>query len=113
MSIWLGKPGRNGKRSIYFAEIPYQVLLAVFLAILVSALPRYLGRPELVVLDSAVIMAVGFIMYLTSKISLFVKGVWVSWGPGRMVAPFKAVYVLGIALIVLGVLMLSFGIGRV
>lgn len=113
MSIWLGKPDRNGKRSIYFAEIPYQVLLAVFLAIFVLVLPRYLGRPELVLLDSAVVMAVGFIMYLASKISLFVKGVWVSWGPGRMAAPFKVLYLLGIALIVLGALMLSFGIGRV
>ena len=111
MSIWLGKPDRNGKRSIYFAEIPYQVLLAVFLAVFVLVLPRHLGRPELVLLDSAVIMAAGFFMYLASKISLFVKGVWVSWGPGRMAAPFKVLYLLGIALIVLGALMLSFGIG--
>ncbi len=113
MSIWLGKPDRNGKRSIYFAEIPYQVLLGGLLAVFVGVSPRCLGHPERLLLDAAVIMAVGFMMYLAAKISLFVKGVWVSWGPRSMAVPFKVLYLLGIALMVLGAVMLLFGVGRV
>lgn len=110
MSIWLTKPDKDGKRNIYFAEIPYQIILVAFLLIVATAVPRYVGNRDLVISDSLVLMATGFTMYLASKISLFVKGVWMSWGPGRMAAPFRILYVIGIALMAIGILVLVLGI---
>jgi hypothetical protein len=57
-----------------------------------------------VVRNSFYIIALGFALLTISKVSLFMKGIWHSWGPSRMTKPFKILYVLGYILMGFGII---------
>ncbi len=46
--------------------------------------------------------AAGLMLLFVAKLSLFRRGVWISWGPGRMPSSLRRVYFAGYALIAAG-----------
>ena len=104
MSIWINRKNKNHKSSIYSVSIPIEFLI-IFLGLLASIFAtRYIFHPEQFRDDSIVIMLLGFILFIISKISLFTKGIWNSWGTSKMKKHFKWIYRCGYLLMIIGII---------
>lgn len=106
MSFWYTKKEKDGKKSLVAVDIflPLIMFMIVFLAAIIGH--RWWNHPTQPVIDAFYLVASGFLLLLVSKVSLFVKGIWVSWGYSRMSKPFRVVYVLGYILIGFGIMII-------
>ena len=101
MSGWrerrsLEKPGRVEMSTFPFAELFLPlVLLLGMLAMLGPG-------------GAMLLMGSGFALFLVAKLSVFRRGIYVSWGSRAMSAPFRACYRLGYSLILLGAVAVIF-----
>jgi hypothetical protein len=108
MSIWFIQKEKKGSVNIISAEIPLFLIL-----ILLGIIAGYLG---LVSFNSTqkinaaffnfsfFLVMSGFGAVLISKISLFRKGFWKSWGSNLMTKPFKLIYRAGYSFLCLGMI---------
>ncbi len=104
MSIWINRKNKNQKPSIYSVSIPVEFLI-IFLGLLASVFAaRYIFNPAQFQNDSITITLLGFILFIISKISLFTKGIWNSWGSGKMKKHFKWLYRCGYFLMIFGII---------
>ena len=103
MSIWYYQKNKEGKRAVFSITIPLEVFI-VFLG-LVAALvvPRYALNGGQIGLDSFIMVGIGFMLVVVSKISVFRRGIWNSWGSRQMNGPFRWVYRCGYLLMLIGV----------
>ena len=105
MSLWFYKTDDYGKQSIYCVNIPFQLIfisIVFFVGITTTILStHFIGKLENL-LDSFLLIIVGFAFFLISKISLFVRGIWISWGMKSMAKTFKVMYIVGYILMGLG-----------
>jgi hypothetical protein len=102
MSYWFYKKDKCGKKDLYAVDFPY-VAIMPFLGMLAALLiPHYLNLNNLIK-DCFYLISVGFFLLLISKISLFSKRVWNSWGPKHMSKTFRLLYITGYILIGIGV----------
>ncbi len=109
MSIWINKKDKDGKSHILAIEVPIMgviILLGLFTSLFA---PRYFLSSEEIVIktiarDSACLLVTGFLFILISKISLFRKRIWISWGSKLMTKPFRLLYKFGYLLMLGGVL---------
>lgn len=108
MSIWIKRRSKTGGSSIYLVDFPYFFLFQVVFAILISLfLHVLLYAPfETAVAALSAMIAGGFLI-AAAKVSLFRRGIWISWGPSRMRKRFAAIYATGYVLIVVGAAALS------
>lgn len=103
MSIWINRNNKKHKSFIYSVSIPFEVLI-IFLGLIASILAtRYALHPEQFRMDSILITLLGFILFFVSKVSLFIKGIWNSWGTNKMKKHFKWLYRLGYLFMVIGI----------
>lgn len=105
MSFWIYKKDKKGKTSIYtvpFLPLEFIMLFIGLLAVLI--VPRYFCNSTQLGIDSLALAIFGFALLFISKITLFRKGIWNSWGTKLMSKPFKYVYWCGYILIGLGIL---------
>jgi hypothetical protein len=103
MSIWIYRKNREGKKEIYSMSIPFGPLLILLGFLLAIIIPR-LMKPSQYLKESSFIVAVGFMLVLISKISLFRKGIWNSWGPKLMDKPYRILYKCGYVLVGIGII---------
>lgn len=94
MSWWVSRTGKQGTPELW--AIDFDPVLAIVVATV----------PLIVLLSygllSVAILAVGFSCLVIAKVSLFRRGVWVSWGPKLMSARASAIYKIGYLLIAIG-----------
>ena len=109
MSFWFYKKGPEGKKDLYLIDIPITFLTVMVGMIAALTIPRYLRMPSRLFSDGACLIGAGFILFLTAKCSLFMQGIWVSWGYRLMKRPFKMAYILGYSLIAIGILLILMG----
>ena len=105
MSFWIYRKDKDGKKRLYDVYIPIElliILLGLFCGIFA---PRYIHDHTKFVYDSITILLAGFVFLLISKISLFSKGIWNSWGSSLMNAPFNYLYWIGYVLMGLGLVL--------
>lgn len=110
MSIWFSKKEKNGKRSLYAVDIPFELVM-VFIALLAAIIgPRYFLNPSQIIFDSfhigIFLIISGFIIFLVSKLSLFYKGIWNSFGTRYMKKQFKFLYIAGYISMISGLLLI-------
>jgi len=97
MSWWISRTGANGRRELWAVDVDpnlAMVLLALPLAVLLSD-----G------LLSVSLLVLGFICLAVSKLSLFRRGIWFSWGPRLMSARNATIYKVGYSLVGFGALL--------
>jgi hypothetical protein len=108
MSFWIYQKEKNGKTSVYSVSIPFLESIIIVMALIAAILaPGYMCNSTQFGIDSMYLSAVGFLLVLISKITLFKRGIWNSWGSKQMTTPFKSVYLSGYTLIGLGVFVQS------
>ena len=112
MSFWYYKKEKNGKRSLIAADVPFE--LVIFTVGLLAALfiPRYVRNQAQMAIDGFYVIAAGFILLLISKVSLFAKGIWNSWGSAKMTKPFKVIYIVGYVFIGIGIFGILLFLGK-
>ncbi len=106
MSIWYSKREKDGKKSLVGVDIPFPLIitmLGLFAAIIGT---RLLKNPPQLVIGSFYLVAFGFLLLLISKVSLFAKGIWISWGYLRMSKFFRFVYIFGYISIGIGIMII-------
>ena len=101
MSFWFYRKKGN-KSSIYSASIPFELILIFFGIFAAVVIPRYMFNSSQMGKDSLLLLIIGFILLFISKLSLFSKGIWNSWGTKQMNKIFKYLYRLGYGLIGIG-----------
>jgi|GEM_PF-2292231 len=102
MSFWYYKKEKGGKTSLTAVDIPVLLIMSILGFFVALVGPRIFGSPSQLVIDAFHIIAVGFSLLFISKVSMFMKGIWVSWGYSRMPKLFKLFYMLGYILIGIG-----------
>ena len=104
MSIWIYRKDKDYKKSIYSISVPFEAILIIFGIIVASIAPRYIQNSSQLVPDAIAIIMTGFVLFLISKISMFIRGIWNSWGTMNMRRPFTYLYRTGYFLMVTGLL---------
>src|SRR6266436_749895 len=104
MSLWIDRNGKGGRREIWL--VPFEPMSVVFVIGLIFTLyaPRLMRAT--IVGDAEVLLGLGFALFIASKISLFRRGIWLSWGSSRMTTTWRRAYRLGYASMLLGALMI-------
>jgi hypothetical protein len=94
MSWWTTKRGDRGTQELWMIDIDPMLTMI------------FLGLPILVLLANGLLstslLIAGGLCVIVAKISLFRRGVWISWGPRLLSARGAAVYKAGYALIACG-----------
>ena len=101
MSWWTYEKDANG-RIIYVAS-DYSAIFPFLLVFLAIGSVQYLINPTGTV---RFLLWSGFGCLLLSKLSLFRRGIWNSWGTGQMTVRWARLYKLGYALIGLAVVLI-------
>ncbi len=97
MSWWISRTGASGRRELWAVDVDpllAVVLLALPLAVLLSD-----G------LLSVSLLVLGYVCLVVSKVSLFRRGIWFSWGPRLMSARNATLYKVGYSLVGFGALL--------
>ena len=81
--------------------------LVFILGLIVTlVVPRWMKGPVEILSDGVVVLSTGLLCVIAAKISLFRRGVWVSWGPRLMTKWWARLYTVGYVLMGLGVFLL-------
>ncbi len=106
MSFWIHGKDKDGKAILWQVDIPIP-LIVVFVGLLAALIaPRTLQIARIMIWLPFALSAAGLALLFISKISLFRKGIWLSFGPRQMSRGYGNVYKAGYALLGLGVLLL-------
>lgn len=106
MSFWIYKKDKNGKTILWLIDVPFSLLMlfTAFLAALIG--PKLYGNPSIILWLPFALSAAGVVLLLISKLSLYGKGIWISFGPKQMSKKYASIYKAAYVLIGLGVLLL-------
>jgi hypothetical protein len=81
-------------------------LIFILGLIVTLVVPRWMNRPNAIFSDAVVVLSIGLLCVVAAKISLFRRGVWVSWGPRPMSKSWARLYRVGYVFMGLGVFFL-------
>ena len=94
MSWWIARTDDRGRRELWGIDFdPLLTLVVISLPLITLLLNGLLSLTMLVA---------GVTCLVISKVSLFRRGIWVSWGPRMMSARSSAIYKLGYVLMAAG-----------
>jgi hypothetical protein len=102
MSIWFQRRDKDGIEARYSVTVPLEIVLVVLTLIAAFIGPRYFGDNTLLVTDAFILLVVGLSLFLASKIPVFKKGVFNTWGSKNMSPIFKWAYWVGYGAMILG-----------
>ena len=102
MSFWIYQKNKDGKSSVTSVTVPFEMII-ILLGLLAGLLfPRYFHNEVQFGKDALALTFLGFSLFLISKISLFQRGIWNSWGTKQMKKPFNWLYKVGYVFMGLG-----------
>ncbi len=96
MSWWIRRKDKEGKQHLWAIDVDPIMVLIIFSLLMVFIIPNAHGA-------SSLFMFAGFICLLFAKVSLFRRGVFISWGPSRMTRGYAILYRIGYILIIGGI----------
>ena len=107
MSFWIyRRDSRNGKE-LWQLDVPVDLALLTtgfLFALIVPAVQRF---PTPFAIAAGLITLTGLILLLLCKLSLFRKGIWISWGSRQMSEGYANLYKPAYGLMVVGVGLLA------
>ncbi len=106
MSLWLYKRDKSWKKILW--QIDFEPLsMMVVLGLLAAFIgPSIFRNPSIIILFPFALVTVGLACLIISKISLYKKGIWFSFGPALMSKGYAKLYKVAYVLIGLGTLIL-------
>lgn len=103
MSWWVYSKDR---RTLWAIDVDIMALIFVLGLGVTMVVPRLMRDPVGFMYVSTVLMAAGVLAVFLAKLSLFRRGIWVSWGPAKMTRGYANLYGIGYSLIGLGLVLL-------
>ncbi|HMK49050.1 MAG TPA: hypothetical protein VK435_03275 [Thermodesulfovibrionales bacterium] len=106
MSLWLYKRDKSGKNIVWqvdFDPISVMVILGLLAALLS---PSFFRDPSVIGIFPFSLLTAGLACLIISKISLYKKGIWFSFGPGPMTKGCAKLYKIAYSLLGIGALLL-------
>ena len=104
MSFWIYRKEKDGRSFVYSITVPIELIIIVLGLMAAILLPRYFHDSVQFGKDALILSFLGFSLFLASKISLFQRGIWNSWGTKQMSKPFSWLYIIGYTLMVIGLI---------
>lgn len=105
MSLWIYKKDKNGKTILWVIDIAFPFVIMLLIGLLAALTgPTLFQRPAIMLSMPFAFSAAGFLLLLISKISLYRKGIWFSFGTRQMTKGNATLYRTAYFLIALGVL---------
>jgi hypothetical protein len=106
MSLWLYKRDKSGKKILW--QIDFKPLSIMVVLGLLAALigPSIFRNPFIIIFSPFALVTVGLACLIISKISLYKKGIWLSFGYALMSKGYAKLYKVAYVLIGLGMLIL-------
>ncbi|MDA8240093.1 MAG: hypothetical protein M0Z67_06955 [Nitrospiraceae bacterium] len=106
MSLWWYKRDKSGNKILW--QIDYDPMIIMVVIGLLAAIigPSLFRNPSIIIEFPFVLLAVGLACLIISKISLYRKGIWCSFGPGFMTKGYAKLYKVGYLLLGVGTLVL-------
>ena len=102
MSFWYYRKAKDGKSSVYSITVPLELIFLLVGLLFGILSPRYFMDSRQFGFDSIILIILGFSLFFVSKASLFIQGIWNSWGPKMMRKQFKWAYYSGYMLMISG-----------
>jgi len=100
MSFWIYKKDSEGKKHWWVIDIE-----PLFIVMIVSLLLAVVG-PTLIFSLPFCLIFIGFILLVISKVSLFHKGIWFSFGTALMTRKYARLYKLAYVFMGIGIFFL-------
>jgi hypothetical protein len=106
MSFWWHKRDKAGRRHLW--QIDYDPMIIMLVIGMLAALiaPTLFRNPSIIIFSPFVFLSIGLFCLIISKISLYRKGIWFSFGPGVMSKGYAKLYKVGYLLLGVGALLL-------
>lgn len=106
MSVWWHKRDKSRKKVVW--QIDYDPMMFMLIIGLFAAIvgPRLFSSPRFIVIFPFMLMLTGLICLIISKISLYKRGIWHSFGTKNMSPGYAALYQAAYILLIAGVTML-------
>jgi hypothetical protein len=112
MSWWVYGKDKSGKRVVWEIDIDFMQVVFVLGLLVTFFVPALLRGPLAIFADGIRFISAGLACVIVSKISLFRRGIWVSWGPRVMSKWWARLYKVGYALIAIGIFLVLVAHGR-
>jgi hypothetical protein len=106
MSLWLYKRDKSGKKFLWQIDFePLSVIMVLgFLIALIG--PSIFRNPTILIYFPYALVTIGLACLIISKVSLYKKGIWFSFGPALMSKGYAKLYKIAYVLMGLGTLIL-------
>jgi hypothetical protein len=92
MSFWIYKKDKNGKAIVWQIDIAIPLVMVLLGLLAALIIPKTLENPSFLVWLPLALASAGFILLLISKISLYRKGIWSSFGSKQMSRKYASIY---------------------
>jgi hypothetical protein len=102
MSLWFFRRAKKGERLVWLIDVPLLPTLALVGATVGVLLSMVCQYPMATAIGSVGMMLIGYACLVSAKISLFRRGIWISWGPRLMSVGCARLYRAGYGLIGFG-----------
>ncbi len=106
MSWWMYRRDADGRFVVWQIDVDLMIIVFVLGLLVTFVVPRWMRGPTAIASDAGVLLLAGLSCLTASKISLFRRGVWGSWGPRLMTKLWARLYKIGYGLIFGGVFLL-------
>jgi hypothetical protein len=103
MSFWFYRRDSQNKKQLWQVDVPLELVLLLttgFLFSLIVPAVQLFSTPF--VIAAGLITLTGLILLVLCKLSLFRRGIWVSWGSSHMSKVYASLYKLGYGLLFVG-----------
>ena len=106
MSLWVRRQDKDGKRILWQIDFDPMIILVVIGLIAAFIGPVLFQNPSIIKVFPFGLLCAGLVCIIISKISLYKKGTWFSFGAGLMTKSYAKLYKIGYLIIGAGTLLL-------
>jgi|MudIll2142460700_1097286.scaffolds.fasta_scaffold1268540_2 hypothetical protein len=106
MSLWIYKKEKNGKKILWQIDFDPMVIMVVIAMLAALIGPVFFQDPSIIIKLPFVLLGTGLVCLIISKMSLYKRGIWFSFGPKFMSKGFAKLYKAAYVLIGFGGLIL-------
>ena len=107
MSFWIYRRDSRNRKQLWQLDAPVEpalLTIGLLFSLIVPAVQRFTTAFGIAF---GLITLTGLILLLLCKLSLFRRGIWISWGPGQLSSGYANLYKLAYGLMVIGVGLLA------
>jgi hypothetical protein len=97
---------RNLSEKPAFQRIDITLLVPMVILGLIVALFGGFPTPGKMLFNAKIMLVIGFLLLLAAKMSVFRRGIWISWGTKEMKGFWRAIYIAAYALMGFGAIII-------